>query len=135
MNGNSFDCYKALQTDHKNRRYRLFSRDVTAAMLVYLNIGTAAMLVYPSNPPGIELYYRCEHFLLLQWKNKVTDHVSDDTLSVYGSEKLAQDKRQIAWISVSVSDWLGSYAPCNSLAKGQRRCLSLLYITNYVVAL
>ena len=36
--------------------YRVFSRDVTAAMLVSLNKGTAAMLVSPTNPPGIELY-------------------------------------------------------------------------------
>ena len=34
---------------------RVFSRDVTAAMLVSLNKGTAAMLVSPTNPPGIEL--------------------------------------------------------------------------------
>ena len=34
---------------------RVFSRDVTAAMLVSLNNGTAAMLLYASNPPGIEL--------------------------------------------------------------------------------
>ena len=30
--------------------------DVTAAMLVSLNKGTAAMLVSPTNPLGIELY-------------------------------------------------------------------------------
>ena len=35
----------------------MLSRDVTAAMLVSLNNGTAVMLVYPTNPPGIELYY------------------------------------------------------------------------------
>ena len=35
---------------------RVFSRDVTAAMLVSLNKGTAAMLASPINPPGIELY-------------------------------------------------------------------------------
>ena len=34
----------------------VFSRDVTAAMLVSLNKGTAAMLMSPTNPPGIELY-------------------------------------------------------------------------------
>ena len=31
---------------------RVFSRDVMAAMLVFLNNGTAAMLVSPTNPPG-----------------------------------------------------------------------------------
>ena len=35
---------------------RAFSRDVTAAMLVSLNKGTAAILVSPTNPSGIELY-------------------------------------------------------------------------------
>ena len=34
--------------------YRVFSRDVTAAMLVSLNKETAAMLP-PTNPPGFEL--------------------------------------------------------------------------------
>ena len=40
----------------------VFSRDVTAAMLVFLNNGTAAMLVSPTNPPGIELYYHANVF-------------------------------------------------------------------------
>ena len=37
--------------------YRVFSRDVTAAMLVYLNKGMAAIMVYQTNPPGIEIYF------------------------------------------------------------------------------
>lgn len=37
--------------------YRAFSRDVTAAMLVYQNKGTAAILVYQDNPQGTELYF------------------------------------------------------------------------------
>ena len=36
--------------------YRVFSRDVTVAILVSLNKGTVALLVSPTNPPGIELY-------------------------------------------------------------------------------
>ena len=36
---------------------RLFSREVTAAMLVYLKKEMAAMIVYQTNPPGIELYF------------------------------------------------------------------------------
>ena len=35
---------------------RVFSRDVTADMLVSLNKGTAAKLVSPINPTGIEFY-------------------------------------------------------------------------------
>ena len=35
--------------------YRVFSRDVTAAMLVSLNKGKVAMVVSPTNHLGIEL--------------------------------------------------------------------------------
>ena len=34
--------------------YRVFSRDVTAAMLVSRNKGTGAMMVSRTNPPAIE---------------------------------------------------------------------------------
>ena len=34
----------------------MFSRDVTAAMLVFLNEGMAAMLLPQTNPPEIELH-------------------------------------------------------------------------------
>ena len=56
----------------RSKKNRVFSCDVTAAMLVYLSNGTAAMLVYPTNPPGIVLSCKC--FLLFRWENKVTDH-------------------------------------------------------------
>ena len=36
--------------------YRAFSRDVTAAMLVFQNKGMAATMVYQANPLGFELY-------------------------------------------------------------------------------
>ena len=36
--------------------YRVFSRDVTGDTLLSLNKGTAAMLMFPTKPPGIELY-------------------------------------------------------------------------------
>ena len=52
----------------------MFSRDVTGAMLVSLNKGTAAMLVFPTNPLGIELYS-----LLFWLKNMLIDHVSENT--------------------------------------------------------
>ena len=47
---------------------RVFSRDVTAAMLVSLNKGTAAMLVSPTNPLGIELYSYANVFFCFGWK-------------------------------------------------------------------
>ena len=51
----------------------MFSGDVTAAMLVSLNKGTA-MLVSQANPRGIEFYH---HAKVIRWKNKVTDHISE----------------------------------------------------------
>ena len=35
---------------------RAFSHDVTAAILVFQNNGTAAMLVYLDNPVGVEFF-------------------------------------------------------------------------------
>ena len=35
---------------------RVFSHDVTAAILVFQNDETAAMLVYQDNPVGVELF-------------------------------------------------------------------------------
>ena len=60
--------------------YRLFSRDVTGAMLVFLNNRTAAMLVSPTNVGGIEPLLSCKRFVLFRWKNKITDHVSENTV-------------------------------------------------------
>ena len=53
---------------------RVFSRDVKAAMLVSLNKGTTVMLVYPTNPTGIELY---SYTFALVEKHA---HVSENTL-------------------------------------------------------
>ena len=48
----------------------MFSRDVTVAILVFLNNGTAAMWVYPTNPPGIELYYHANVFFCFGGKTR-----------------------------------------------------------------
>ena len=59
--GTQYDPY-ASQEGHSSLTcncfilYRVFARDVSAAMLVSLNKGTAAMLVSPTNPPEIGLY-------------------------------------------------------------------------------
>ena len=50
---------------------RAFSRDVTETMLVYLNNGTAAMLLYPTNPPGIELYCHANVFFCFGGKTRL----------------------------------------------------------------
>ena len=51
--------------------YSVFLRDVTAVMLMYLNNRTAAMLVSPTNPPGIELYYHTNIFLCFGGKTRL----------------------------------------------------------------
>lgn len=44
---------------------RVSSRNVPMAILVSVNKGTAAMLVSPTNPPGIELYSYTNMFFKL----------------------------------------------------------------------
>ena len=51
--------------------YIVFSRDFTAAMLVSLNKETAAMLVYPTYPLGIELYYHANVFFCFGGKTRL----------------------------------------------------------------
>ena len=41
---------------------RAFSHDVTAAILVFQNNETVAMLVYPENPLGVELFSHVNAF-------------------------------------------------------------------------
>ena len=48
-----------------------FSLDVTAAILVSLNKGTAAILVSPTNPPGIELFYHANVFFCFGGKTRL----------------------------------------------------------------
>ena len=50
---------------------RVFSRDVTAARLVFLNNGTAGMLVSPTSPPGFELYYHANVFFCFGGKTRL----------------------------------------------------------------
>ena len=45
---------------------RAFSHDVTAAMLVFQNKEMAAVMVYQTNPPGIELYFSAKYFPFFQ---------------------------------------------------------------------
>ena len=42
--------------------YRAFSHDVTPAILVFQNNETAAKLVYPENPLGVELFSQVNAF-------------------------------------------------------------------------
>ena len=42
--------------------YRAFSRDVTVAILVFQNNETKAMLVYPENHLGVELFSHVNAF-------------------------------------------------------------------------
>jgi len=60
--------------------YRAFSRDFAAVVLMSLNKGTAAILVSPTNPSGIELFFLCIRVLLFWLKNVLIDHVSENAL-------------------------------------------------------
>ena len=44
---------------------RAFSHDFTAAILVFQNNETAAMLVHPENPLGVELFSHVNDFLVV----------------------------------------------------------------------
>ena len=61
-----------LDTTRPSFLYRVFSRDVTAAMLVS-----------STNPLGIELYFYANSFLFFCFKNRLIDHVSENTLYVF----------------------------------------------------
>ena len=43
-------------------KYGVFSHDVTAAILVFQNNEMVAMLVYPENPLGVELFSHVNAF-------------------------------------------------------------------------
>ena len=60
---------------------RVFSLDVTAAILVSQNNKTAAMLESQTNPAGVELFFfLCKRFLLFQKICIDVGHVSENTL-------------------------------------------------------
>ena len=47
----------------RSRKYRVFSHDVTAAILVSQNNETAAMLVSQTNPVGVGLFSYAKAFI------------------------------------------------------------------------
>ena len=57
----------------------VFSRGVTAAILVSLNKGTTAMFVVPTGPLGIELEFLCKRFLMFWLKNLLINHANEIT--------------------------------------------------------
>ena len=59
---------------------RVFSHDVTAAILVSQNNETAAMLVSQTSPVGVEFFFLCKRFLLFQQISIDARHVSENAL-------------------------------------------------------
>ena len=57
-----FFSYANFQRSQKHHCYRVFSHDVTAAMLVSQNKEMAAMLVSQTKPLGIERYFYANGF-------------------------------------------------------------------------
>ena len=69
--------WKKMRTVDTNKE---FSRDVTAAMMVSLNKGTATMLEVNSILMlKIELYSYAKVFFCFELKNVIIDHVSEST--------------------------------------------------------
>ena len=62
--GKNFHGFRTCKTtsQYSSHRYRTFSHDVTALILVFQNIKTAAMLVFQTNPVGVELFSNVNAF-------------------------------------------------------------------------
>ena len=60
--------------------YGAFSNDVIAAILVFQNKETEAMLMYQTKPLGIELHFYANFFLLWYEINMAAGHVSENAL-------------------------------------------------------
>ena len=58
----------------------MFLRDVTAAILVFQSNETAAMLVYPENPLGVELFSHVNAFFCSSKISIDAGHVSENAL-------------------------------------------------------
>ena len=54
--------------------------NIIVATLVSLKKRTAAMLVSPSNPQGIEIHSYANIFFCFGWKNMFIDHMIENTL-------------------------------------------------------
>lgn len=71
--------FKFLQLSFCWKRSAAFSRDVTADCVVFRNKETMAMLVFQTNPLGIELYFYTN--IIFYFKNSmVACHVSENAL-------------------------------------------------------
>ena len=69
----------------KRSVYKAFSYDVTTAILVFQKKETAAILIYQTNPPEIELYFCVNTFFCLNepiWL--LHGHVSENALYEVG---------------------------------------------------
>ena len=74
---------------------------------MFLNNETAVMLVYPTSPPGIELHYRAN---VLWWKNKVTDHVSENTPKIIS--KFVRTGNRAQACTILLPAWLPIIVQC-----------------------
>ena len=55
----------------QQKKLQSVSYDFTAVMLVFQNKGMADMMVYQTNPPGIELYFHANTFLCFMISNPI----------------------------------------------------------------
>ena len=73
-------CYFMPQIHSFRIQNKAFSHDVKAALLLFQNNETAAMLVYQDKPVGIELCSYVKTFFCLQKISIDAGHVSDNAL-------------------------------------------------------
>ena len=72
--------YSILGVRFPGCHYRVFSHDITAAMLVSQNNEMVAMLVSQTSPVGDKILFLCKRILLCQQICIDAGHVSENTL-------------------------------------------------------
>ena len=85
----------------KELRYRSFSSDVTAAILVYQNNEMAAILVYGT---GISSFL-FKYFVLFHHPTGATDHVSENDLYRAGNIHKRTHKRKQTEVKINLPHW------------------------------
>ena len=107
--------------------FRVFSYDVTTAMLVSLNNRTAAMLVSPTNPPGIEVYYHANVFFCFRGKKRL---LITWVKTLYIAKYLSVLETMWRCGGGSVAQWLGRL-PWDPDIPGSRPALTTRWICSW----
>jgi len=66
----------------KTRLYRAFSHDVTPAIWLYQNNKAAAMLVFQTNPFGVDPFFYVKTFFCSNKCARLADYLSKNALQI-----------------------------------------------------